>query len=209
MGPVPRPKGVAPAVVMWTAVAACLGFLTIRSCVTGHGLLRVPAILALVTATVTILLGRGSAWGPGIQLVILVPGLVAFPFAFVAVILLGYMTRAETVSPPETRDKTPRHSAFVPRDPVSGHVEEPGAALPGSYSVWSRARGSRGRAASRGPRGPLRRAGGRAEHGGEAVKDGTARPESSFLTERITSGTLGIANSLAEVRACYPGCAGP
>lgn len=56
----------------------------------------------------TLLFMRGSKWGLLIQVFVLVPTLVLFPLTLVAIILLGYMARAETVSYFKRRPEGPR-----------------------------------------------------------------------------------------------------
>jgi len=108
MPPVPRPKGVAVAAVAWAAAAVFFGLPTFRAYVAGNGLPAFSATVALVTAAIAILLARGSSWGWGLQLFVLVPVLLVFPFTFIAVMLLGYMTRPETVSYFKGRTDGPR-----------------------------------------------------------------------------------------------------
>jgi hypothetical protein len=89
-------------------MAAFFGIAEVRAYANGMGILPFPGSVALVAGTIAVLVHQGSIWGWRIQLVALILGLLAFPLTFVSVMLLGYMTRPETVSYFRQRSDGPR-----------------------------------------------------------------------------------------------------
>ena len=108
MSVVPRPRGVAFALVLWACGVVLFAVLTVQGYgSTGH-VLPVPASVTVVCAVVAVLVAKGSKWGLLLQVLVLLPSLLLFPFTFVAIMLLGYLTRPETVSYFEQRVGGPR-----------------------------------------------------------------------------------------------------
>jgi hypothetical protein len=107
-GPVPRPRGVAAVTIAWAAGIAIFSALGARSLLAGGDLPPATLPLTALSMVMTLLFVRGSKWALLIQVFVLLPTLVLLPLTPVAIILLGYMTRPETVSYFKRRPEGPR-----------------------------------------------------------------------------------------------------
>lgn len=107
-GAVPRPKGVVALQVAWAGGILFFPALGLRSLLAGADLPPLTVPLTLAGLIMTLLLAKGSQWALPLQILLLLPTLLFFPFTLAAIILLGYMTRPETVSYFKGRVEGPR-----------------------------------------------------------------------------------------------------
>jgi hypothetical protein len=92
----------------WCCGIIVYSTLTLRAYLATGEIPLVLAGLAFTSVVLAGLLAVGSKWGLLLQVLGLIPGVVLFPLTLVAIILLGYMTRPETVSYFDQRVEGPR-----------------------------------------------------------------------------------------------------